>query len=285
MRIVGYDSNPVTYDELPSSLRPVRFIPLARKSPEKPREMAETKPAKTVPLPDTSHLTPGKAKRMANLAQYKGRSKEGSARSYANLGRRNMEQSNVKRKEVPEGMPQPKHLQLAVPDVPTGSLVRGRWLRAVTSTEEHNLYVDTWVEWMTAHKDEYDQPEDLMDLHRVCMEVVIQARLDLLSQTNPKMDNSVAYNQSFNRQQVARQNLTARRVDRTGTKANDRKNSLNIGIMVGSLDNAAIAQRRAEALAREAAVDDFLEGTVVASKSLPPANPKLEDQLDNAPMQ
>jgi hypothetical protein len=277
MNLIGMDRK-WEFDELPSSLVPAKSVPMSQYNPEEALELAD-KPQRLLEVPKGKY-PPGVERRMKNLAQFGGRSREGTARSVANLRRYVRHMSNKELKALPEGMPVPTKIETEIPIVPPASTIRGRALRVILSKEEYNLYLEEWERWMTAHGPEYDQVEDELDVHHICMESVMQYRISLLQHKHPTRDYTNAYNQSFLRQQKARENLDASRRARL-----DRKHSrglsgsgiqINVAIAAGNAARS-LEQKKSLATKHEVECDDFLEATVVETKMIEAQKAKEEE--------
>ncbi|MCL2641599.1 MAG: hypothetical protein FWD53_12185 [Phycisphaerales bacterium] len=253
----------LTRDDLPDSIlpfksRPIGWIELVTLSKQ---------PQRLVKLP--RRKSPESLKPLMRLAQYKGRSPEGNLRSLANL-RRPMEPINLIPVTIPPELPQPKiPISLPPPDIRS---IKKRSLKAVLTKEEYDLYADTWKQWMERHAAEYQQIEDEEDVHTICMETVLQFRINLYRLAKPTADCGTEYNQSFRRMQQARENLAARRVDREGLGGlggkgkgkNITNNTLNIAVMAGQADEKAIMELQRSArkqLDADAATLDGMKDT------------------------
>ena len=229
----------LTRDDLPDSLlyakrRQIGWIELVTLSKQQQR---------LIPLP--RRRSPERLEQLSRLAQYKGRSPEGNLRSLANLRRCMENPLALVPVTIPPELPQPKiPVELLPPQI---SPMKKRYLKAVLTKEEYDLYAETWKQWMECHVTEYQHIEDEEDVHTICMETVLQFRINLLRVSKPTADYSVEYNQSFRRMQQARENLAARRVDREGiSKGKGSKtvtnNTLNIAVMAGQADERAILE-------------------------------------------
>jgi hypothetical protein len=225
-------------------------------------EIARMKPERLIPVPEREFRLPGIKKRFANLAQYAGRSEKGRLRALKNLGRqarKTMSTLPVKAPIVPANIPQPK-VPTAIPDIPHAELMRGKAIRSVLSKEEFDLYTEEWVSWFKDHP-EYDRKEDLVDIDRICMEVVVQFRINTMTLNFPSRDYSMPLNQSVHRQQRARENLEARRVDRNRPKGPKSMTVNNFGgapisVVVGQI---TMQERESRAREQQQATLDFLE--------------------------
>lgn len=173
--------------------------------------------------------------------------------------------------EVPEGMSKPP-IPIAIPPVQRINALTEKNLRLVMSKREYDMFVNTWVEWLTAHP-EWDQPEDIDDITQICMETVIMFRLQNAQSFKPNLDISEPFNQSFKRKQTARQNLTARRVDRVGTKANG-GSTTNIAVIAGNITPEMEAERRRARKKDETDQIEFINGTLVTSDVVIETQPK-----------
>lgn len=238
----------LTRDDLPDSLLPakvrategVELATLARRS------------LRLTPLPEGGYPE-GILKRMANLAPYKGRTLKGNEKSLANLRRRMENPIPLVPVVIPPGLPQPNIPVAKLP--PEMDPIKKRYLKACLTKEEFDLYAMTWKKWMEGH-DDYNQVEDEEDVSTICMETVLQFRINLLRIAKPTADYSIEYNQSYRRMQQARENLAARRVDREGTAAGKggkggkttvNNRTINVAIMSGQVDERKILELQREA--------------------------------------
>ena len=155
------------------------------------------------------------------------------------------ELANVETPQLPAGMP--------TPTVPTAKApprlmdaFKSKYLKSVLSKEEFDLFLHTWKRWIEEHND-YNVAEDEKDLETVCMEEVLQWRINLARPRRPRHDFSNEYNQSHLRQQRARDNLAARRDMRLGIGAKGQgggkgnTTNLTIAVMAGGVDQVKIA--------------------------------------------
>ena len=127
---------------------------------------------------------------------------------------------------------------------------------------EYNLYCETWKRYMEVHSEDYSAPEDEDDLHRICMETVIQWRIEMQKLHAPRTAIGSEYHQSVKRMQTARENLAARRADRIATKGGGRGTNINIAVVAGNVDAAKAIQIKGERVKQlDAAEDDFLNQT------------------------
>ena len=247
-----------TWDELPDSLVPVKWVRLEQYNPIELETIA-AHPERIAEMPVGTY-PPMLERRIRNLAPYRGHTPEGRRRSLAHL-RRNVERSIVPVKPaLPPGVP--------APNVPTAPVPRSMKQRdilramAVLSKEEYELYVETWKAWIETHPD-YNQAEDEKDLKTVCMEEALQFRYQLLLGRKPGDEKLFeAYNQSFRRQQQARDNLAARRDLRLGitAKGNGKattniNGNVSISVLAGAIDEKKIQQLKVESDKR--AADDL----------------------------
>lgn len=145
---------------------------------------------------------------------------------------------------------------IQVPKVPGPESIRGRYLRTFLTTDEKQLYDDLWKEIMTAHVEDYTTPEDLMDVHMVCVESVLQCRLLVVQANTPAKYDARAFHESFNRLNKARENLASRRSDRQPGKKGG--TTINIAVMAGMAD---IETQKKIAADRAIAQDDFFART------------------------
>lgn len=269
-----------TRDELPRSLFKYRFVPLRDSNPTELKILAN-QPQRLVPLPDG--VSDAKRRQLSGLAQYRGRSPEGNAKSLGNLPRVTKMDTNLggaNPPQIPEGMPKP-NVPTAFPQVPGLKTLTGKWARRVLSKEEHDLFVETWVKWFSAHP-EWDKPEDEDDVQTICMETVIMFRLQAAQANQPSLNISDPYNQSFKRKQRARENLTARRVDRVGTKANGGNTTMNIAVLAGQITPEQQAERQRRLKQDERDQLDFLEGTIVQARTVIDV-PAKEKECNSSP--
>lgn len=248
---------PVSREDLPDSLFPVKSRPLRHYNQQELEELA-SKPQKTLPVPECEDE--GKRRRLANLAQYKGRSKEGQKRALGNLRRKIPDM--VKSKDnlpVPTASTSVK-VPAKIPTVPAHKTARGKWLRAVLTKEEWDLYVEEWNRWLAQHTEDYTHPEDLDDVHTICQETVNMYRMELLRMEQPKNYDKDAYNQSFRRKQQARENLMARRSDREGGKKGGGATNVQIAVLAGQVQQPieVVEKKAVENRQKEL---DFLENT------------------------
>lgn len=235
-----------SWEELPKSIFPVNRVSLSQYNPvELDRIAARSETIKEIP----GGLRPLHKKMISTLAQYRGRTPEGRRRSLENLNR-NMSTTTLAtvKPTLPEGMPV----------IPTAILpprlladAKARRVRAVLSQDEYAVYVDTWSDWIGQHAD-YNQAEDEKDLCTVCMEEAQQFRYQLYLGKKPNdKQTQIAYNQSFERQQQARDNLAARRDLRLGIttkgKAPVSIGSMSISIMAGQVDEKKLQQMESQA--------------------------------------
>lgn len=261
IRLEGAD-RPFEPDELPKTLFPTKRVSITQYNPVE-ADILASNGQKLVKFPE------GKKPHIAHLAQYAGRSPAGNARSIANLVRPVAQTKETTRIATMPAAAK-KLVEVVVPKMPALKTVTGRSLRSVMSSDEWNLYVETWQKWMGAHATDYTEPEDEQDVHTICMETIKQFRLNLVSFNNPKSDYSVQYQASFNRMDIARKNLTARRVDRVGTKAGQQKTIINVAVVAGQVSQEQIELRRQQTIQNDAEMMQFLEGTVVESTTVDP---------------
>ncbi len=251
-------------DELPPSLLEAKFIPIGQYNPVELATLA-ARPSKTVPLIKTpaSCRNPNACE---NLAQYKGRTPEGNRKAIANL-RRNVSSQMivVDPPQLPAGMPAP-----TIPTAPAPPRLmdafKTKYLKSVLSKEEFDLFLHTWKKWIEEHSD-YNIAEDEKDLETVCMEEVLQWRINLARPRRPRHDFSNEYNQSHLRQQRARDNLAARRDMRLGIGAKGQgggkgnTTNLTIAVMAGGVDQVKIAAMEQKARLVTQGDMKFLEDT------------------------
>ena len=236
----------LTREDLPDSLLPAKV----RAAEGVEVTTLALRPLRLVPLPRRGYPK-GILKRMANLVPYKGRSVKGNEKALANLRRRMENPIPLVPVTIPPELPQPNIPVAALP--PEMDPVKKRYLKACLTKEEYDLYAMTWKKWMEGHTD-YNQIEDEEDVATICMETVLQFRINLLRIAKPTADYSVEYNQSYRRMQQARENLAARRVDREGTAAGKGKGkttvnnrTINVAIMSGQVDERKILELQREA--------------------------------------
>lgn len=270
---------PARYEELPPCLIGVKVTHVGNSHPVLAAKLA-ARPQRLLPLPDLSGYSAHAQKAMKNLAQYRGRTPEGNLKSMKNIQwhERPIDMPDqIPQVVTPQNLPQPT-VPIAVPQVPRGDLMRAKSLKVVMSQNEYNLYVETWNRWWEAHAEDYVVtkedgtklilPEDELDVHRVCMETVIQYRLELEQTRYPSKDLSRAYDSSFARQETARKNLSARRSDRISQKNQDKNkggNTFNVAFIAGGVTQEMIDQKKQDALKEKDGIAAFLEGTVVKS--------------------
>lgn len=235
--------------------------PLAEVNPSQVEDIL-SRPFKTHPIPEG--VSESRRQQLARLLPFKGWTESARRKIIENKPTRvKMIPVSPTAPEIPDGMP--------VPVVPTAIILvrpertmEGKYARAVLSKEEYDLYVHTWMTWLTSHP-EWTLPEDLADLGHICMEKAVQFRLMRLAQQKG-IENTVPYNASYKREQQARENLTARRVDRTGTKAGGSgggKTIVNVAVLSGEIPPEEVARRRLKKLANDQGEQEFLQGTVV----------------------
>ena len=246
-------------EDLPWSLFPGKRQPLKDASPQELDRLAGS-PQKIVPLPEG--LTPKQAAQLRNLAQYKGRSPEGQRRALGNLPRETKSMNKTEHQIVPADKNSPARVPMVFIQPPGLTTIRGRSTAAVMSQEEYNLYCETWKRYMEVHSEDYSAPEDEDDLHRICMETVIQWRIEMQKLHAPRTAIGSEYHQSVKRMQTARENLAARRADRIATKGGGRGTNINIAVVAGNVDAAKAIQIKGERVKQlDAAEDDFLNNT------------------------
>lgn len=258
------DPRPAGRDDLPDCVVSAKTVPLGSYNLVELDDLA-ARPQRTLDVPQGVH-PPGVARRMQNLAQYGGRSLEGQRRSLANLRRRISEPVANDAPQLPVHVPQPTVPTAVVRQI---SAKKAGFLRSVLSKEEYDLYVLTWAEWFEANPD-YDQPSDVHDVETICMEAVIQYRVNLFRQRYPSRDYSNEYNQSYLRQQRAKENLAARRVDRVGVAGGKggggrgqiiNNGNLVISVAAGSVDEKRMMELQQQARSQAAGDLAFLGGT------------------------
>jgi hypothetical protein len=232
---------------LPNSVVPFKSVRLDEHNPEELERLA-SRPDTTVPAPEPDGPKSG-------LSQYGGRTPEGRKKSLANLRRKKVEHLPALPPPVPDNVP--------VPMIPTEALParrisesKKRYLRAVLSKEEFDLYLITWTEWFKDHP-EYTTVEDEHDVHTICKETMMQYRYDVLSARHPSRDYSLQYNQSVRRAQQARENLAARRVDHIGGGGGHTQgkggattithNTTNIAVLAGQVDEKKVLELQRKA--------------------------------------
>jgi hypothetical protein len=234
-------------DDLPDSI-PARQVPIGQHNPAELDALAEkVHPVLEVPK---DKYPPGIAKRMQNLAPYKGRTKEGMRRWLENLQRRQkMSLVDKDAPLIPAHIPQPT-IPVATSAVPAIDAVKAKYIKAVLSKEEYDLFLVTWAKWFVGHAD-FTMPEDLHDVQTLCMEEVIQFRINLLKQRYPNRDYSQEYNQSYRRGQQARENLLARRADRMAPAGNGKGSThigtLNVAVLAGAVDDKKLMELQQKA--------------------------------------
>jgi hypothetical protein len=222
--------------DLPAQLFARTIVPIAEHNPVELDLLARRFPA-LVPFPEDKHPNSGKASGYRNLAQYRGRSAEGNRRSMANLVREVKSMSEPSKMPVViPGIPTPEIKTMKPPRVPGIRTMRGKFLKRVLAKDEYDLFVETWNDLWRAHKDEWDQPEDRIDAHAICMETVVMFRLEIARKERPAMYSEDAYNASSRRMQTARDNLAARRASRINSKAGGTSGDKNIMVFLSRED-------------------------------------------------
>lgn len=157
-------------------------------------------------------------------------------------------------------MPQPI-ISAERPPVPLIEATKRKYLKSVLCKEEFDLFLLTWRQWFEGHSD-FTQPEDLADVHTLCMEEVIQFRLQVLGQRFPNRDYTNAYNQSFRRAQQARENLAAHRTDRMSPSGHCGRGGVHIGNMNVAVMSGSVDEKRMLELQRDA--ERQIEGDLAA---------------------
>jgi hypothetical protein len=247
----------VPEDQLPASLfTRANTEPLRTYNPHELEALA-SRPQRILPLP--TDIPESKRRKLAGLAQYRGRSPEGTKKSLGNLPRL------VKMEQVPAPEPlegvEPPAIPCAIAKVPPHKTIRGRFLRRIISREERDLYVETWNDWMTAYP-EFDNVQDRDDVEQICMETVNMFRLKLLQMNKPTVDVDEPYNQAYRRKQEARSNLMARRKDREAAKRSNSNTTFNVAVIAGSITPEMMAERQKRLLKDEEKELSFLTKTV-----------------------
>jgi len=266
-------------EDLPPTLFPRRHRPLREVDAEELERLAG-RPQNIRPVPDAWKNATSKARGWANLAQFKGRTPEGRKRSLGNLPRRIRNVTTNANVPAVPGAPEPE-IPMAFIEPPGLDTLRGRSIRATLSQEEFNLYRETWMRYMQAHKDDYSQPEDEDDLHRLCMETVIQWRLEMEQMHNGRLNIGTEYNQTIRRMQQARKNLAASRAARTAAKhGGGSRTIVNIAVAAGTVDPTKVLEiKQVRAKQMDAELDDFLDARTdnTPQKALPPGVPAIID--------
>jgi len=250
--------------DLPKTLYPYFSRPVRTERPDELEQLAK-RPSKLLKPPDH--------KQKRNLAQYKGRSLEGNKRARGNLIRRTAYMSTLPDKpaESKNDLAIKPDVPLAFPGVKGLDTRIGRANRHTMSQDEYSLYVETWDTWIQAHGSDYSftdsagqqhlYPEDAADLHTICMETVIQWRLQMYQAHKPSVRVSGDYDRSVRRMQVARVNLQARRADRNSKKGNINK-QYNIAYLAGATDSTEVVEaKKQEARRLFEAEEDFFKKT------------------------
>ena len=216
------------------------------------------------------------------MAQHKGRSPEGNRIAMGNLRRKVKVMVPAEAPTLPATIPQP-NIPLAKPPLRPVDALKSKYLRSVLTREEYDLFIVTWKEWFAGHP-EYDLPEDIHDVHTLCMEAVQQYRIKMLEQRYPAREYADNYDRSFRRGQQARVNLSARRVDRlaVGTAKGGTINigNMNVAVMSGQVNQKKVIelqQRAKDQLAddmsrldvSDANMDDVIEGEVEGGQVMP----------------
>jgi hypothetical protein len=100
-----------------------------------------------------------------------------------------------------------------LPDAPPERTTAGRYARRVLTRDEYDLYQDTWVQWSFG-RPELTRGDKRIDLATICMETVLQFRLELTRPRLPIKRWSRRYHASYRRLQAARRRLGATRSQR-----------------------------------------------------------------------
>ena len=271
-------SEPVGRADLPDTLFPALTRPVRDHNPHE-LDVLACKPQRLVPLPEVIE-DEGKRRRMANLAQYAGRTRNGQRRALANLRRR---------QKMPEHQPVQPDPDVPAPRVPTPTRqelqqlpkhppITGIWLKRVLQKDEHDVYVETWNEIWKAHRDEYTDPLDMQDVHTICLENAIQLRMLRIQNETPRRFSPKAYHDSAVRMQKARENLASRRVDRIGSKAHIRNlTQNNIAVLAGEVNEKQVREIVEQDEAEQMA---FLEGTEQGNQEVRRLLRMSEDQAE-----
>lgn len=269
-----------TRNELPDTIFGARHVALREFNPEELEKIA-SRPQKIVKLPDD--ISESRRKRMANLAQYKGRSKEGQIKALGNLPRL------MKPEPIPPVVPlapgltpaePPRAIMKTVPE----KTFRDTYRKVVLSRDENDLYESTWNEWMTAHP-EYDNPDDRDEVKTICMSEVLMFRCQLLKRNKPTAEIEEEYNRNFNRKEIAKNNLSNRRRDRKADKQHSMgKNTvINVAVLSGGIPNSMLKEKHERALADKSMEEDMLNRTIkqVESKVIisTPSQPNEDDVI------
>jgi hypothetical protein len=257
----------VPREELPRTLFPGSPVPLRRYNEHELAALA-SRPQTIVPLPD--NVTGTMRTRMANLAQYRGRSAEGNKASLGNLPRKRstMSETNDQPPQMPPGVTAPV-VPTAFPRVPVQKTLQGKMARRALSREEYDLFLETYANWMTAHP-EYDNIEDKDDVSTIAMETVLMLRMQMLQMQKPTTDITEPYNQSFRRKQQARENLQASREARLSKKKGGGGGNtiINVAVASGNITPQMVEERRNRIKLDEDREMRFLQGTIVSAETL-----------------
>jgi hypothetical protein len=244
-----YGPENVPIEKLPKTLFPGGMVLVLSRYNQDELEALASRPQVHAPMPE--HWDDKKKRQLRGLAQFAGRTPEGLKKSLGNLPRKikmdNLEPLNVGPDKVPtvsEGVMIPLPPTM-VPKVPSKQTIQGKYLRRILSQEEARLFEETYVEWSSAHP-EWDSPEDRDDLMTICLETVITYRLQAIERRNPTVDVGEKVNQSYRRKQNARDNLMARRKDKTLLKQAQSRNVLNVAVMAGDYSPEKLAEKQAQ---------------------------------------
>lgn len=186
-------------------------------------------------------------------------------------------------------IPKPE-LPAGIPTIPTAEMpprmmsdIKARRVRAVLAKDEYGVYVETWREWITQHTD-YNQAEDEKDLGTVCMEEAMQFRYQCFLQRKPNdKQTQTAYNQSFERQQQARDNLAARRDLRLGitAKGNGKTVINNLGNMCVSMMAGSVDQNKLQRLEQDSRQQQLTDlNQLQLTSGDPPAAEIIEGEFE-----
>jgi hypothetical protein len=196
--------SPLKRAELPPSLMEVHLERLG----DNPLDNAELERLASAP----QRLLPSPAdRRVANLAQYKGRSIKGQRNVMANLMRPVPNPLPDLDREPPRPLPPnlPKPLiPTATPPAKLMSAANPRYRNLVLTMAEYDLYLQTWRAWLENHP-ESDNADDRPHIETICLETVQQFRLQMLSKRRRRKHLDAKYHQSCRRMQKAGARLVA----------------------------------------------------------------------------
>jgi hypothetical protein len=102
--------------------------------------------------------------------------------------------------------------------------------KATLKPDEFKVFIHEVASWVSSHPD-WDQKEDIDDIHGIAMEKVIQHRLLLKMKSRSNPDAGKQYDTSFKRVQRMRDNLAARRADRINPRSGGGSQTNNIAVI------------------------------------------------------